>query len=302
MAFAQGSRSQLSIIEEVTFGVTPATPSMVQLPINTHTLELRKSVIESGEIRGDRQVHVSRHGNKSVQGDIAVEMRADDFDLLLEGAFFGDFTTGVLKLGTTFKSFTIEDALLDISRYRTFVGCAVTSLSIDVKPDAMVMATFGLIGKNGPPASATPLDASVTAASDNEPFDSFSGTISEGGTPIATITSLNLVIENGIAPTMVIGADTPPQLEYGRGKVSGEIVAYFDAITLYNKFVNETVSDITFSLTDGLTGNTYTFDLPKVKFNSGSMPLQNEQSRLLTMQIQALYNSADGTSLSVTKS
>lgn len=302
MSFTQGSRSRFCYVPEVTFGVTPVSPAMVQIPVNTHSLNLRKSLIESGEIRGDRQVHVSRHGNRSAGGDIVVEFRADDYDPLLESALFGEFTTNVLKLGTTFKSFTFEDALLDVAKYRTFTGCSVSTLAISVKPDAMVLMTFGIVGKDAPAATGTPLDASVTAASSNAPFDSFSGTITENGSAIATITSLELNIDNGMNPTAVIGSATAPQLEYGRGKVSGQIVAYFDDVTLYNKFVNETVSDIVFSLTDGLTGNTYTFDLPKVKFNSADMPLQNEQSRLLTMNIQALYNSSDATSLVITKS
>jgi hypothetical protein len=302
MAFAQGSRSQLTYISEVTFGTTPGTPAMILLPVNTHSLNLKKALVESAEIRGDRQVAVSRHGNRSVAGDIVVELRADDYDALLESALFGAFTSGVLKLGTTFKSFSFEDGMLDVAKYRKFTGCAVNTLNLDIKPNAMVLATFGIIGKDGPAATGTSLDASPTASSGNAPFDSFSGTISEGGSSIATVTGLKLTIENGLNPTMVIGSPTAPQLEYGRGKVSGEVTAYFDDITLYNKFVNETTSDLTFSLTDGLTGNTYTFDLPKIKFNSGDMPLQNEQSRLLTMQIQGLYNSSDGTTLSITKS
>lgn len=302
MAFAQGSRSQLAYVPEVTFGTTPVTPSMVLLPINTHSLNLNKAIIESGEIRPDRQVAVSRHGNRSVAGDIAVEFRADDYDALLESALFGAFTSGVLKLGVTPKYFTFEDGALDIAKYRKFTGCAVNTLAMDIQPNAMVMATFGIIGKDGPAASGTPLDASPTAVSGNDPFDSFSGTINEAGSPIATITGIKFQVANSLAPTAVIGSPTAPQLEYGRGVVTGELTAYYDDVTLYNKFVNETETDLVFSLTDGLTGNTYTFDMPRVKLNGADLPLANEQSRIITLPFQALYNAGDATTLSITKS
>jgi len=32
MAFSQGSRAGLSYVPEVTFGTTPVTPSLIQLP------------------------------------------------------------------------------------------------------------------------------------------------------------------------------------------------------------------------------------------------------------------------------
>lgn len=302
MSFAQGSRSQLTYITEVTFGTTPGTPQMIKLPINTHSLNLKKSIIESGEIRSDRQVAVSRHGNRSAAGDIVAEFRADDYDALLESALFGAFTTGVLKLGITPKYFTFEDGALDINQYRPFRGMSVNTLDMTIEPDKIVMCTFGMIGKDQGTISGTSLDSTPTADTGNAPFDSFSGTITENGSPIAIVTSLKFKVENSLAPTFVIGSQSTPQLEYGRGKVSGELTAYYQDAVILNKFGNETVTDITFSLTDGLTGNTYTFDFPKVKINGGDVPLESEQSRIITVPFQALYSSGDGTTMSITKS
>lgn len=302
MSFAQGSRTQLAYVVESAYGTTPATPSTILLPINTHSLNLKKSIVSSAEIRADRQVSTSRHGNKSVSGDIVCEFRADDYDALLESALFGVFTTNVLKLGTTFKSFSIEDGAKDIAQYRVFTGCAVNTFDLDIKPNAMVMATFGMLGKTQAAAAGTSIDASPTAASGNKPFDSFTGTITENSGSLAIVTGLKLKVENGLNPTFIIGSSSTPQLEYGRGKVSGELQCYFENATLLNKFVNETETDLVFSLTDGVTGNTYTFDCPKVKLNGGDVPLESEQSRIITMPFEALYNSSDATTLTITKS
>lgn len=214
MAFGQGARSQLVYVVESTFGTTPGSPVMLTLPINSHSLNLEKAALESAEIRSDRQVSVFRHGNKTVSGNIEVELRADDFDDLLEAALFDNFdSSNVLKAGTTFQSLSIEDGALDIDQYRLFTGCAVNSMAINVVPNEIITATFGMVGK-GMSISGSPADASPTAASGNDPFDSFSGTINEGGSAIANVSALTLNIENSIEPAFVIGNAETPQMEY----------------------------------------------------------------------------------------
>ena len=301
MAFAQGARSQLIYVVESTFGTTPGSPVMLTLPINSHSLNLEKAGLESAEIRSDRQVAVFRHGNKTVSGEIEVEFRADDYDDLLESALFGEFTTaGVLKLGTTFKSLSIEDGALDISQYRLFTGCAVNTFNMSLVPNEIVTAQFGMIGK-GMAISSSSADSSPTAATNDDPFDSFSGSINEGGSSIATISALELSVENNIEPAFVIGSAETPQLEYGRGRVTGQVTAYFEDATLINKFLNETESSLDFTLSSTVTGDSYTFDIPKLKYSGSNVPLVDEQSRLVTLPFVGLYDSSEATSLKVTK-
>lgn len=302
MAFAQGSRSRLSYMVESTFGTTPATPVFLSLPINSHSLSLIKDGIESDEIRSDRQIALLRHGNRKVQGDIEVDMRADDYDDLLESAFFGQFTTaGVLKASTTPQYFSMEDGALDIAQYRLYTGCAVNTFSMSVKPNAIVKGTFGMIGKNMA-QSGTSVDATITASSTNQPFDSFTAVLTEGGGASAIVTSLDLNIDNSLNPTFVVGASTTPQLEYGRAKVTGSMQVYYQDGTMLDKFLNETSSSLVIAVTDSTTGNTYTFTMGTIKYTGADVPLANEQSRIITMPFHALYNSSDATTIKVVKS
>ncbi|MEN6621491.1 MAG: phage tail tube protein [Smithella sp.] len=302
MAFGQGARSGLTYVVESVFGQTPLTPQMIQLPINSHSLNLTKTGIESAEIRDDRQVAVFRHGNKQIGGDIEVEFRADDYDELLESAFFGEFDSfNVLKNGILQKFFTIEDRQLDINQYRTFTGCQVNTFSLSIQPDAIVTTTFSVIGKEGA-ISGTSLDSTPTAPSGNDPFDSFSGSILEAGNTLLSVTALDLTVENNIQPAFVIGSDVTPQLEYGRSNVTGTITAFYENDTLINKFINETDSELVFSLADGITGNTYTFTLPRVKYNGADVPLQNEQGRTITLPFVGLYDPVEDCSIFLTRS
>lgn len=300
MAFAQGSRSQLTYVVENSWGVTPSSPAMIVLPKNTFNVNERKDKVESAEIRSDRQTAISRHGNVQINGPMEVDMRADDFDDLLESAFFGEFTLNVLKTGTTFKSLTMEYGQTDLSLYRQFLGCAVSKMAMNIAPNAMVKTTFDIVGKSM--TTQATLDASPTAASTNEPFDSFTGTITEGGSPIASVTSLNFTLDNAENPNFVVGSSAAQSIEYGRAKVEGTITYHYENNTLVNKFLNETSSSITVAITDGVSGNTYTLTFPNVKYMGADIQLENEQSVFVTSSFDALYDAVSGCNLYITKS
>ena len=296
MPFAQGSRSGLAYCVENTFGVTPTTPQLKSIPINTHSLSLNKDAIESGEIRSDRMIKFMRHGNRQIGGTIETELRVGDFDDLLQSAFFGRFSGGILKNGIQPLYLTIEDRSEDINQYRVFRGCAVNTLAVSIKPNAIVTATFGIVGKSSTSSNASiDSDASIEDTSDNQPFVSFEGTLKEGGTNQAIITGLDFQIDNGLQPTFVVGSAETPQLEYGRSNVTGTITAYYQDQTLMNKFLNETESSLEMSLSDGT--NTYNFKMPRIKYSGAEVPVQNEQSRIITLPFTALLDDASDASI-----
>ena len=381
MPFSQGSRSGLSYIAESTFGVTPGTPALIQLPYNTHTLELTKDRVSGNEIQPDRMLRVDRHGNRQAGGDIVVDLRKGDFDPLLESAFMSAFadsptiatltatgaagvatltfatqtippfpvgsaitvagvtpagyngvftvtactatsvsyanaTTGaqtvagtiknrLLKIGTTPKSFSIEDAAADIAQFRLFTGMTVNTVAISVKPNAMIAATFSMVGKDMT-LSGTSVDAIKTASSTNQPFDSYSGAMAIGNasatgglTSVAIITGIDFSVTNSLAPTFVIGSDSTPQLEFGMATVEGTITAYFEDASLINRFLNETTSAFQITVNDPSNASNYTFHFPRVKINGASVPVDNPTSRIITLPFVALYDTVENSSVEI---
>jgi len=302
MAFAQGSRSSLAYIAETAFGTTPASPTFAYLPFNTHSIDLSKDRVEGNEIQSDRMTRVDRHGNKQAGGSVEVDLRKADFDEFIESAFFSSFSTDVVKVGTTPKYFTIEDAAEDISQFRTFTGMAVSGMSVSIAPNQMVSTTFDMVGKDMTQAATTASTGGTpTAASSNQPFDSYSGTISDGGSSISIVTSIDFSIQNSLAPTFVVGSDAAQSLEYGRAVVEGTMTVYYEDATLINKFLNETESTIEVSVDDPTGANSYTFLFPRVKYNGASVPVQNPQSRLITMPFVGLYDATEGTNIKLTR-
>jgi hypothetical protein len=302
MAFAQGSRSSLAYIAETAFGTTPSTPTFAYVPFNTHSLDLTKDRVEGNEIQADRMPRVDRHGNKQAGGSIETDLRKGDFDELMESAFLSSFSSDVLKVGTAPKYFTMEDSAEDISQYRLFTGMSVSTMSVSIAPNQMVTGTFDMVGKTMTQSGSTgSTGGTPTDASSNAPFDSYSGTISDGGSAISIVTSIDFSLTNSFAPTFVVGSDAAQSLEFGRAVVEGTMTVYYEDETLINKFLNETESSIEVSVDDPTGSNPYTFLFPRVKYNGASVPVQNPQSRLITLPFVALYDATEGTNLKLTR-
>lgn len=306
MPFSQGNRAGLSYVPEVTFGVTPGTPSLVDINKTSFTLNLAKERVTGNDLQVDRMTRVDRHGNRSVAGDLVVDLRKAEYDPFLEAAFFNTFSSNVLKIGTAPKFFSMEDAATDISQFRLFTGISVSTLAISIKPNQMVTATFGLVGKDMTIAG-TSLDPVKTAASTNQPFDSYSGLMEIGNSGVAPtasaiITGIDFTISNELAPTYVIGSPSTPQLEYGMAMVEGTITAYFENAALITRFINEVQTGIRVSVDDPTGFSDYTFFFPRVKINAADVPVDGPTSRIITMPFVALYDTVENTSVSLTRS
>lgn len=304
MAIATGARHNLSYKVEAQYGTAPAGPYQ-ELRHTGTTLGLSKDAIESEELRQDRQIAHYRHGTKSVGGDVNFELSYSSFDDLMEGVLCGTWATGVdetgsaaagvdtLEPGTTARSFTFERHHADIDQAIKMTGCQLSSMSLSVAPNSMVTGSFSVLGKD---LTISATETATSAANSNEPFDGFTGSITEGGSAIAVVTALELSVDNGLEATYVIGDDTTLQSPLGKSTVTGSITAYFEDATLINKFVNETSSSLEFVLQD-LDGNTYTFGLPNVKYNSGNPEVGGPGQVTVSLDFVALYDAATGSQL-----
>lgn len=303
MAFSQGSRTRLSYVVESSFGATPSSPAMLEIPFSSHSINLSKARVQGNDIQSDRFPRVDRHGTRQVGGDLSLDLRPDDFDDFIESAFLNTFGTSgatTLKPGTTPQYLTIEDAAQDISQYRQFTGCAVSSMSINLAPDQMVQTTFSLVGQDMTQAQSEL--GSPTAPSGNEPFDSFNGTIKEGGSDIAIISSANFSISNDMSPNFAIGSNVgQSQLSFGRAVVEGEITVYYEDASLIDKFLNETDTSLEFEVNNTVSGGSYVFLIPNVQYNSADVPVDNPQSRLITISFVGVYDTSESTNIKLTR-
>lgn len=302
MTIANGAQHSLHYVAESTYGTTPSIPTWTPLPHTGTTLAITKDAIESEKLRGDRQVEDFRHGNKSVSGDITGELEYEAFDDMLEAALCGTWTTDVLKAGTTRRSFTFERKFADLAtpEYHRYTGCEVNSIALSVSPNAMIGLTIGVIGKDLTTNTTQVASSTYSADVGNSPFDSFTGSITEGGSAIATVTALEMTLENGIEPLFSIGSQTTNRPSIGKSRVSGTLTTYFESKALYDKFLNETSSSIALTLTD-LSGNDYLIEFGNVKYNSGQPDVSGEGAVTIAMEFVGLYDATDASNIVITR-
>lgn len=301
---ADGSRHGLRYIEESSYGVTPTTPAFQTLRHTSCSLALSKNSSQSAEIRDDRQISDLRHGAKQVGGDIGFELSALTFDDLLEAVMGGTWATNVLKAGTTRRSFTFERYFADIAGvdkpFHRFTGCEINTMNLSVQPDARITGTFGLIGQGMNTDTAIIAGATYANPTTTAGLDSFTGTLSEGGSQIGVVTEITLDINNGQSSRFVIGSDVSARPSIGQSVITGQIGVFFENSTLLDKFINETESSIEFTLPDAV-GNSLTFELPRVKYNGGQPDVSGPGDIILTMPFQALYDPTEQTNLKITR-
>lgn len=294
MAKSTGARSELAYVVESVYGTTPAIPSLTVIPRTGGVPTMIKESFQSADIRADRQVADMRHGFRSSALSLAVELRHTDYDDLFESLFYSTFSTNVLKIGNTQKSLSIEAAYNDITQFALMTGAIVNSFSCSITPDGMATATFEVVGQDLA-YGVTSVDADgYTAASGNEPFDSLTGSINEGGSASSVITGINFTITNNIEPAKIIGSATAPEQIEGLVQVSGTVTAYFEDVALVNKFINETSSSLDVTLQDP-AGKTLKFDFGNILYTDGNPDVGGTGPAILSLPFTALY---DGTDLS----
>ena len=303
MAYSTGATTGLAYIAEVTFGTTPGTPQMVSIPKRSSTLDVTKEIINDPTILPDRMERDEKHGNKRVGGNIVVTAQHGQFDDFVEAALGGTWATNVLKTasatGGLERSFTIEESFGNITQFRQNTGCRINTFEVSGSINSYLQWTFGIIGKNMTTAQ-TALDLTPTAVVANKPgLTMLSGVVSVAASNV-TVTAFSLSHNNNMAGVYGVTADTAAGINWAEVNQTGSITFYFEDLVQYNRFLLETTAAIVITATDGT--NTYTFTIPKAKFNSAAVPVSGAGVLFLTMTFKALYDSVSGTTMSVTRS
>lgn len=298
MSFTIANKANHGIryIAEATPGTTPANPKTVSLTHNTCTIAPSRDTLESGALRSDRMIPFTRTGTDKIAGDIEFEMLAGEYDPFLEAALFGSWNGNTLKAGKSAHTFTIERAFTDIGQYGVFAGCYVDQLSLSVKPNAMITGTLGIVGLSCDYKQA-PLDAAPKAPPAPVPFDSFTGTLKEGGQEIAVVTGIELTLANGIESQYPVFSRTATAISLGLSKLSGTLSAFFTDGVLLRKFLDDTPTTLEFTLLRG--EGSYTFLIPNLTYTGAEHSVQSENAIQLSLPWQASLDATLGTNFQI---
>ena len=143
-------------------------------------------------------------------------------------------------MGTTPRSFTIEENEIDIDGSEIFTGCRIGQVQIQLQPNGMATVTFSIVGQ----------DMDVKTGSDAPFFTSPSATTSIGMTAVEAVirlgaedvldlTAVDITINLNAAGNPVVGSNVTPDVFTNQATVEGSITALRKDVTRTQQFLNE---------------------------------------------------------------
>lgn len=192
-----------------------------------------------------------------------------------------------------------------------YVGCVSTGMSIDFAPDSPVSATFEINARKEL-ATGSALDT-VTF----EDFDlaerTFSGVevvtamgAAEGGSPTTdtTVESANISYENNFeADAFVLGDQHLSGKFVNQIELTGSMEFSFLTINDYDDVVGDVDKEVWFTMTQGAAAaeRGYVFKLPRISYDTTSLPTSNAERYVQSVDWTATDNAAgDAISIVVT--
>lgn len=197
--------------------------------------------------------------------------------------------------GTTQRSFSIEREHADIAQFFNFRGLTCGKMSFSFQSGSIVTGSFDFTGKDSVRAGTT----TMGTATESQAFGIMNavsgvGHIYENGAALTgtSIKSLSIDVDNALRAQDAIGTLGAVGIGSGTLTVSGSMELYLADGTMYDKFVNNTNTSLSWSAVDG-SGNGYVFTLPKIKFNDAKVTGGSLNSdAMLSVNYTALMDTA----------
>lgn len=214
-------------------------------------------------------------------------------------------TGSYIRNGTTEQSFMIEKTFQDAAENFLYLGMEVDKMTMDLESQKEVKVGFSYMGKTGS-VSATSIDLTPIAANSNEILNAVSdvGSIKEAGVEVSSpnyIRSLGLELSNNLRSQYAVGSDSAIGVGSGKCDVVGKLSTYFGNSDVMDKYLAGAKTSIDWTFTDPL-GNSYHFDLPEIKFDSGVVTAQGQdQDVFAEMAYRAIMDAVYGFTIQITR-
>lgn len=302
VAANRGSTSRISIVKEVTPGTTPATPTLLEMPIVDWTPTHTNTVIKSNQIRSHPYVDKMLYGRLVHEFGLSFELQGAVHDPLIETMFGGTITTKALAFADVLKTLTIEERVGATTPFNQFTYGCFNSLGIAVSAGDTSPIKFSLSGmaRAGTLDAAATIATATTAAANVDPYIFVGSTITVAGnaTPVG---SGSLNFSRSIDPLMLLGSRLPREFVPGDVTLTGSITVPYDDTGFGS---GATMSTLLTGFTDAAQvwkfaneANTAyrQFTVPKTKFASLGRPLSSRGVRMQEINWEAYYDSSSST-------
>jgi len=221
------------------------------------------------------------NGIKKVTSVTTLTVVVDDAGLVDESAPASATLDGAyLRNGTEEHSYSIERKHADITEFFGFLGMVVNTLELTIAANAAVTGTIEFQGKSASLAQSTIGTGGPTDATTTEVFNALSnvGSIEEGGSALSLmIQEITISIANNVRGIPAVGTLGAADIGVGKCDITGTLNVMFADDTLYDKYLANTATSLSFQLTDA-AGNVYIFTIPNIKFESDQPNAEGQDS------------------------
>ena len=285
MPIARGIVAQIAMWDEATYGVKPATPLGENMQFRSAAVKGSLARIIDETLSGRRGTPSSIAGQRDVGGQIMTTLSGTSSLRLLRHLVGGPVSTGgaspythsfglASALPASFgMQFDYGAAIATPGRFLQFRGCRMAKGSFKFGATGYVDCTWDVRGADFDLTPAVTADALLDDFG-HVGFSMMSAVITEGGSPIADLTDLQIDWDNDMDDSLytIGGLGVRGELPEGFAKIGGTVNALFRSPTLINKGINSTDTALVISLQNGTglgtVGNEkITFTLPNLLYD-----------------------------------
>ena len=196
-----------------------------------------------------------------------------------------------LMVGSDRSKVAVEVFYSDVGEYQRFVNVEVASISISVDSQGDAIINFSLTGGAELNLGAN-IGDEIAGATYTYPgknfFDSFSGSLRQNNTQIATVTSIGQNFDNQSNPLFIIGSRYPGAVSHGTVNGNFDITVFYADNEIKEKFQSEEVVSIEVNFTNdvGNDYNVFSIYYPKAKVVSYSRPVGGDTEIVQNLTLQ----------------
>lgn len=224
---------------------------------------------------------------------------------VLDETDLAELQGSMVRNGVTQHSWTLEKFFSDITQYISFTGMMVNGLTLSMETDSILTGNFDFLGKTSAIAATTVGTGGPNAATTSQVMNAVShlSGIREGGSLLTGtfISSMELNVAANLRPQKAIGNLGAVAVGLGQLDVNGSISVYFEDEVLYNKYLNNTETSISYVIQDAAS-NAYVITLPRVKYGTANVVAGGINSDVIAeMTYQAILDSATNCTIQIDK-
>lgn len=257
----RGTDTIICLYDETAYAATPGSPDARKLYPTSFGFRTAQGRTPSTTLSGTRTRQEGFMDTENPTGPLAGEIAPETFGLILKHALGTVVTTGANPYTHTITAGALPAGMLfevdhgagvsGSGRYLRHSGVRVNQLTMDFPSSGPTTFSADLIGSHtaaaGSPLDATPTDYGHT------PFDAMTVSLQEGGSAIATVKKLTVMIGNNLDTDgfVVGGQGQRQQLSESWADVTASFQAQFTDASLLNKALSGTETSLVVTLSRG---------------------------------------------------